>query len=220
MGASVAIRKIDDFDSAFRELGAKVGPRTGRNKRTQDEKDWYVLRCYLQQAIAAKKFSLPLVVTRGSPPAPDFSLEHKRGSAVIEITEATNNADQREMTLGELRGVPYLLGELGGRFEGGGGEPGHLWASDILEAVERKRSKSIFLLRNTDRHLVIYPNSNASSLISDDEGERRAFSILLDRIDAKRQELKKLANGCFVHVLGKSHIFFNVLGPPLVRRRN
>jgi len=220
MGASVAIQKIDDFDSAFGELGAKVGPRTGRNKRTQDEKDWYVLRRYLQQAIAAKRFSVPVVVTRGSPPAPDFSLEHKRGSTLVEITEATNKADQREMTLGEIHDVPYLLGELGGRFEGGGGEPGHLWACDILDAVERKRSKSIFLLRNTDRHLVIYPNSNASSLILDYDGERRAFSILLGQIDAKRQELTKIVNGCLIHILGKSYIFFNVLGRPLVRRRN
>jgi hypothetical protein len=123
------------------------------------------------------------------------------------------------MTRLEVHDKPVLLGELGGRFHGGGGEPGHLWASDIVEAIGRKESKSIFSAIALDRHLVIYPNSNASFLIFNDEDERRAFLILLDVIDSRRGELLKITNGCFVHVLGKEYVFFDVLGRPERRRR-
>jgi hypothetical protein len=210
--AAITIAKLEEFHGAFGELGAKVGPRRGNNRRTQDDKDWYVVRRFLKEAIVAKRFQLPLKIERGHPPEPDFAVEYRRTRAMVEITEATNEADQREMTLQEVIERPILLGELGGRFKGGAGEPGHVWTSDVVEAIERKVKKTIFFNSSPERHLVIYPNSNASALISSREDERRAFALLLGVLNTKRANLERCTNGCLLHVLGKEYIFFDILG--------
>jgi hypothetical protein len=214
----ITIVQRDDFEAAFGALGAKVGPRLGIKKRDHDEKEWYVVRRFMKEAIAQKMFLPPLTIEKGHPPEPDFIVQHK-SKVLIEITEATNGADQREMTLLELSDKPILLGELGGRFEGGGGEPGHVWSSDIVEAIERKETKTIFSSTSAERHLVIFPNSNASTLIFNDKDELRAFSILRKAIDERRSKLTRITNGCFVHVLGKDYVFFDVLGRGTRRRR-
>jgi hypothetical protein len=216
---SVTILELSNFDAAFGEIGAKVGPRTGPNKRSQEEKEWYVIRRFLGPAIARGIFRLPLVINKSFPPEPDFVVRHDRGHALIEITEATSPEDQKEMTLQEQTDEPILLGELGGRFAGGGSEPEHLWVSDIVDAIKRKATKSIFSSLGAGRHLVIYPNSNASSLIFDHENERRAFSLLASAIDSKRTALSQVANGCAVHILAKDYVFFDVLGKSTRRRR-
>jgi hypothetical protein len=218
MRASVTIARLDEFEIAFGELGAKVGPRLGTKKRTHDEKEWYVIRRFLDEAIARKLFSLPLTVEKGHPPAPDFLVRDKR-EAFVEITEATDEADQREMTLIELSDKWILHGELGGRFNGGGGNPGPTWASDIVKAVERKKGKSIFAPTSSERHLIIYPNSNASALIFSREDEVSAFSTLLNVINPRRSELLRITNGCLVHILGKEYVFFDVFGRATRRRR-
>jgi hypothetical protein len=218
MRAPIEIVTLEQFDVAFGELGAKVGPRTGPHKRTQDEKEWYVLRRFLKEGVHGRRFKLPLVVRKGVPPEPDFVIEGPQ-RALIEITEATSEADQREMTRQEFSDRAILLGELGGRFEGGGGEPGHLWASDIVEAIKRKKNKSIFSCQGMRRHLVIYPNSNASALLFSDKDERRAFALLVSLIDPEWDELSRVANGCSVHILGKDYVFSDVLARATRRRR-
>jgi len=72
MSASVSIREFGEFDLSFGELGMKVGPRVGNNKRTQDQKDWYVVRRFLKEAIAARKFQLPISVEKSDPTRSGF----------------------------------------------------------------------------------------------------------------------------------------------------
>jgi hypothetical protein len=73
-----------------------------------------------------------------------------------------------------------MLGEFGGRFSDGASRPGLVWASDIVDAIRRKSGKSIFRTSLTGRHLIIYPSSNASFLLSEeheeDEREQSAIS--------------------------------------------
>ncbi len=44
MTSLITISSIKDFDVAFGQIGLKVGPRTGLNKRTKDEKEWFVVQ--------------------------------------------------------------------------------------------------------------------------------------------------------------------------------
>ncbi|MFL5071091.1 MAG: hypothetical protein ACJ8D9_16030, partial [Xanthobacteraceae bacterium] len=101
---------------------------------------------------------------------------------------------------------------LGGRFAGGASRPGRVWALDVLDAINRKAGKAICLPSDTNRHLIIYPNSNASFLLFDKEGERDAFRYLDDEITRRRDECVKAMNGCLVHILGKDHVCFDLLG--------
>ena len=109
-----------------------------------------------------------------------------------------------------------MNGELGGRFKGGaaGNALEVAWANDVVEAIERKSPKAIFRKSNTQRHLVIYPNSNAS-LCEEDE----ATAILKNKIAESRQRLVEMSNGCFVHVLGEQNLVFDALGHFLSQTR-
>ena len=58
---------------------------------------------------------------------------------LVEITEATDESDQREMTAFERSGKRVaLLGHSGGRFSRGASRPGLVWASDVVKRNEMR----------------------------------------------------------------------------------
>ena len=201
---------------AFGTLGLHVGSRTDSDRRTQDGKEWWVVRRFLKAALLANVLPTPLAIWKEQPPMPDFGAEFgdAQSPAFIEITEATHPDDQREMTeLLERSGKSaMLLGELGGRFSGGASEPEYVWASDIVDAMKRKAGKSIYSLDAYNRHLVINPNSNASILIADEEHERRAFTILAQTLEPRMTEYIGITSRCAIHVLGKHFVCIDLLG--------
>lgn len=215
MAIRIHVADISTFDEAFGSVGQRVGPRTGSDKRTQDDKEWWVARRFLRAALQLNAFAMPLTIWKEQPPLPDFGVEFGSAlsQALIEITEATHPDDQREMAEFERSDKSaMLIGELGGRFSGGASEPGHAWTSDVIAAIERKAGKSIYSMDAERRHLVIYPNSNASVLIMSEEHERKVFSILTHAIDPRRTEYVGIAKGCAISVLGKHFLCFDLLG--------
>jgi hypothetical protein len=211
--AQIEISDYANFDTAFGETGMVVGPRTGSSKRSKDEKEWWVARRFLKAAIPERVFTLSLSIRKGQPPEPDFVLEQGNGSAWLEITEASDEADQKEMTTIEISNESAVLrGTFGGRFKDGASQPGRAWATDVVNAIERKARKTIFSTSGSCRHLVVYPNSNAASLLSDAEGELTAMEYLRDVIFDRRESLVQTTNGCLIHVLGAEYVFFDVVG--------
>jgi hypothetical protein len=206
----------------------RVGSRTGPDKRTKRQKEWHVFRRFLEKAIPADIVRLPVKCRHGCPPCePDFVLMRPGTAdviALVEITEATIEADQREMTTFALSNKRMALpGHSGGRFPRGAGEPGLAWASDIIDAIKRKETKVIFKSSLTPRHLIIYPTSNASLLLGDQLGQEgknecKAIGHLREAIDSERNNLAKVTNGCLVHVLGNRHICIDVVGGMRVLR--
>lgn len=136
----VEIDRLSDFDACLGGLGVHVGARTGPNKRSQDAKEWFVLRHFMAAALPLNIFQIPITITKGHPPQPDFAVMHgaAREPAPIEITEATHPDDQREMTEFHKSGeAVMLLGGFGGRFAGGACQPKLTWACDIHDAIAR-----------------------------------------------------------------------------------
>jgi hypothetical protein len=213
MPETVNVPDLARLCAAFGTLGSRVGLRTGGDKRTQDDKEWFVVRRFLKVALGEGVLKAPVTIQKQQPPLPDFGLQFGDAIAHLEITEATDPADQREMTAFERSGKSMmLLGEFGGRFSDGASQPGRTWASDVIDAINRKRGKAIFDKGDAGRHLVIYPNSNASSLVNDMEDERTAFGFLGELIEANRRGFVDATSGCLVHVLGKELVGFDVLG--------
>jgi hypothetical protein len=149
-----------DIERAATSVGLPVGARTGPGKRSKEKKEWFVLFGFLKTAILNRTFKLPIAVRNGHPPdEPDFVTEPTVD--LFEITEATVESDQKEMTAFERSGKEMMmLGAFGGRFAGGGGWPGAVWATDIVSAIMRKRRKRIFQDSTSVRDLLVYPNSN------------------------------------------------------------
>jgi hypothetical protein len=220
MTETVNVLDLAGFCSAFGSLGSRVGPRTGGDKRTQDQKEWFVVRRFLKVALREGILNAPISIQKQNPPLPDFILQFVDAIGHIEITEATDPADQREMTVFEQSGnSSMLLGTFAGRFSDGASQPGRIWASDIIDAINRKRGKAIFEKSEVGRHLVIYPNSNASALVNDEEDERTAFGFLEELIAANLNGYAEITSGCLVHVLGKDLVGFDVLGGAYLARR-
>jgi hypothetical protein len=206
---SFDVRTPNDLDRIGQAVGIPVGPRTGRSK---EKKEWYVLLNFLKGAIPAGMFNLPMSVRNGAPPdEPDFIV--CSGDATvgwIEITEATDEADQWGMTAFERSGKSVaLVGEFGGRFADGAARPGLAWAAD---SIKRKSGKAIYQSAHVRRHLLIYPNSNASFLLFDEDGEREAVDDLRAEVMKYDGTLAQLVNGCAIHILGGYLICIDALG--------
>jgi hypothetical protein len=208
---SFEVRTLGDLDRVAEAVGLPVGPRKGRSKA---KKEWYVLLGFMKEAIPSGMFELPITVRYGIPPnEPDFVVA--RGDTtvgLVEVTEATDEADQKGMTAFERsEKSAALVGEFGGRFADGASRPGLAWAADIVDAIRRKDGKAIFQNLPTRRHLLVYPNSNASFLLFDEDDEREAVDYLRAEV-AKDSALSNLVNGCVVHVLGGYLVCVDALG--------
>jgi hypothetical protein len=223
------ISKVEDLEGVAVSVGLPVGPRTGPGKRTHEKKEWFVVLGFLEGAIPAGVFKLPIAIRGGRPPdEPDFVIMRARTNddiiGLVEITEATDKSDQKEMHAFERSGKRMaMLGHSGGRFPGGASRPGLAWASDIIDAIKRKETKVIFKSSLTPRHLIIYPTSNASLLLADQphqdgKNEREAIGHLRQAIDSAGN-LARVTNGCRVHVLGERHICVDVVGDMKVLHR-
>jgi hypothetical protein len=212
------VRSIDDLDRIGEAVGLPVGPRKGRSKT---KKEWYVLLAFLKGAIPSGMFDLPITVRNGSPPEePDFVIT--RDDVVVdllEVTEATDEADQQGMTAFEASGKSAaLVGEFGGRFADGVSRPGLAWAEDVIESIKRKSGKAIYKTSSASRHLLVYPNSNASRLLNGERGEREAIDDLRTKL-AKDCSLVHMVNGTVIHVLGAYFICIDALGDMKVLTR-
>jgi hypothetical protein len=133
----------------------------------------------------------------------------------IEVTEATDEADQKEMTAFERSGKSVaLVGTFGGRFADGAARPGLAWAADVVGSIKRKSGKAIYQSTHVARHLLIYPNSNASLLLFDQDDEREAVDFL--RAEVLKCDdtlaLARVVNGCAVHILGGYLVCIDALG--------
>jgi hypothetical protein len=209
---SFEVRTLGDLDRVAKAVGLPVGPRKGRSKA---KKEWYVLLGFMKEAIPSGLFDLPITVRNGIPPdEPDFVVAHGDTMVgLLEVTEATDEADQKGMTAFERSGKPVaLIGEFGGRFADGASRPGLAWAVDIVDSIKSKSGKVIYRTSPASRHLLIYPNSNASILLSDEDDEREAVDDLRAELAKYAGSLESLVNGCAVHVLGGYLICVDALG--------
>jgi hypothetical protein len=209
---SFDVRTPNDLNRIGRAVGLPVGSRTGRSK---EKKEWYVLLNFLKDVIPTGMFNLPMSVRNGTPPdEPDFIMWREDATVgLIEITEATDEADQKGMTAFERSGKSAaLVGEFGGRFADGAARPGLAWAADVVDSIKRKRGKAIYQSAHVARHLLIYPNSNASFLLFDQDDEREAVNDLRAEVMKYGGTLARLVNGCAVHILGGYLICIDALG--------
>lgn len=97
------IREFSDrgtFSDELGSLGVLVGPRKGPSRRTQDQREDYVLRRLL---IAWKRrnvvqFPFTVYASRQAPKQPDFVVKDASGCWGMEVTEAGSRSHQKWMT--------------------------------------------------------------------------------------------------------------------------
>ena len=81
-----------------------------------------------------------------------------------------------------------------------------------MESIKRKSGKTIYQSAPVPRHLLIYPKSNASFLLFDQDDEVEAVDELRSEVMKYDGMLARLVNGCAVHILGGHLICIDALG--------
>jgi hypothetical protein len=91
----------------FGTLGCAVGPRTGPDARTHEQREWWCMRRYIFTLAEVDRLEFPISIEKGE--RPDFRCEFGSRALGIEVAEATHWSDQREMTEFDLYDREHVL---------------------------------------------------------------------------------------------------------------
>lgn len=135
-----------------------VPSRSRRERRHQAHKEWYCARRYLVGLAVAGYLQFPLTIRKAE--SPDFLLEWPDGRTTgLEITEATTEAFQRDLTGTERSGEAQPLAPPEGW---AGDEPERALAQIVRMSIQSKARKIArsSAWRKASRHdLLLYDNS-------------------------------------------------------------
>jgi len=184
-----------------------VGPRTGPNKRSQGDKEDYVLRRLLAAWTIAGRIAFPCEIraARTDKGEPDFLLTLPDGrTAGIEITEAGEEKYQEWLTHTEL-GEEDVIDDPFDPSE-------QRTVSELVQAIERKVDafdRGSYRSPGTC-HLVIYDNTASGSYLD--------YSDLVARLRTQVHERSNAFAGRFatVAVIFGERVVLDVLGQPTV----
>ncbi len=203
---SVRFDSPECLSAYFGRNGASVGPRKGTNRRTQEQKELFNVRQYLLALAANDRLGFPLILVIGD--KPDFVLSNGLSEEWgLEVTEATTNKWQRELTISEGK-EPSV--QLLGRDGWAGNSAERETCAAILRAMRRKAKK----IRNghykpiSRYDVLIYVNVRAF-FYSDEE----VFRLLLPRIARWRSQWSGLGR---VEIIAALHLFHDVTQKPIL----
>jgi hypothetical protein len=217
---SYQIDCLEDVQRVRREVGLPF-PCNATSPDSKAKREHYVLLAFLVEAsMASNLIPTPIKLRQGNPPdEPDFVAECGSTPTWFEVTEASDTADRQENAkLLRSHQETIFIGEFGGRFADGIVDAVKPWIGDIVAAIERKTTKVVCRTSHIARHILIYPNSNASYWM-DEREERRAFGNLRASLALKQEQLPITVNGCWVHVVGRHFVAFDILRRMQFRRK-
>lgn len=198
------LSKNSNVRKEFGTLGASVGPRRGPDRRTKDQKEWYCLRRYLLTLAAHDLLSYPVEIAKSE--RPDFLVDAHHG---IEVTEATEEDWQRELTESEAGGdddpaEAELIGDDG--FVGE--QPERDWCAAIIRAINSKvdsLNSPDYPVTSCD--LLVYVNSRMSNVVH----EERAIEVLTVAAASQLERWKACARLRRVAVLTNSRVLSDLI---------
>jgi len=161
--AGQPMRNLDEMLAFIRSTllnVGTVGPRTGPDRRTKDQKEWYCVARYLPTLAKQKLVQFPLELLKSE--SPDFVLTQDNGAEYgIEVTEAAERDYQEELAKTENLTRAHRISRDG-------------WIGDaqerdctksILTAIQRK---AVNINRETYRvaccDLLVYENCRAGGV--------------------------------------------------------
>jgi hypothetical protein len=192
-----------ELGKTFDTLGASVGPRRGPDRRTKDQKEWYCLRRYLLTLAAHDRLSYPLDISKSE--RPDFIV----GSRGVEVTEATEEDWQRELTESEAsKGDCLTEAKLIGDDGFVGEQPEIDWCAAVTRAVNSKvdsLNSPSYPVASCD--LLIYVNSRMSLIVD----ELRAIEVLAEASKREMERWKACARLGRIAILTNRRLLPNLL---------
>ena len=142
-------QKPSDIWEQMGDRGMNVGPRYGKNKRSNQDEELWCLRRLLDVLVEHNKIDWPLSVQQSD--APDFSVTENCVSYGLEVTQAISSEDARELTEAERSqsGV-YFIGDFGGRKPASKLETAAEFTFNIQSVINKKSQKPYVISNQTD----------------------------------------------------------------------
>lgn len=184
----------DGVRATLGDIAIDIPGRTGDERRSADDRDWWCLRRWLLTMSEQEQIpAFPCHLRR--PPhghGPDFILRFpalNNGDMGVEVTEATCPEDQIERTRGEQAKGAYEMGQFGGRSYQAG--PNSIIENDYIEhvitALDGKLAKadSYFQVCHV-LDVLIYVNNNAGFFVQLADVIDKLSKTIGDRVSANR----------------------------------
>ena len=193
------LRSADTIADDLGLIGASVGPRTGPNRRTNGEKEDYILRRLLAEWKSRGRLQFPVDIRaeRDGPGEPDFLLCLRDGKSLgIEITEAGEQEHQRWLTraepamrAGNVVHVPFEADT-------------QRTADEIIRAISRKVGKyAAGSYGRVPCHLVVYDTAAGGGFLDKRE--------LIDAAVARHELFGGFAK---VHLISGLRVWLDISG--------
>lgn len=187
---------FETFSETLGGIGAWVGPRLGPDRRTKEQRELFCLRRYLVALKLRQQLSYPFTVTHLAAGAgPDFLLRFQGQSPVgLEVTEASDEAHQREMTESEDSGDLCMH---------------EIWPEEVIEAIgdaiRKKLNKGAdgCYGREGPCDLLIYDNTRSGDFVDYPGAVLNALHAPNGWSEIFRR----------IHILCGETIHFDVFGP-------
>jgi hypothetical protein len=93
---SLEATNLQSLMRQLRSVGRYLGPRSGLNKRSKEDKELFCLRRYIATVAAKRQWDYPCAVNTGE--SPDFMIKFGNLNQGLEIREAATEVFQRELT--------------------------------------------------------------------------------------------------------------------------
>lgn len=174
----------ETFSDVLGGLGAWVGPRLGKDKRTHEQKELFCLRRFLVALKATARISYPMSVTHvADGHGPDFAISMGDGSELgLEVTEAGDAEHQVALAGTERSGALYQHG---------------IWEEETVDSINNIVKRKINLGQDGKYNifkscdLLVYDNTRSG--------------VYLDYSDVV-QRLKQIKPADFGSVFRRLHI--------------
>ena len=189
----------------IRGVGRRVGPRTGLRKRSKADKELFCLRRYIATLAVNSRWNYPCVVEMGE--SPDFMVSVGGVNRGLEITEATTQAFQKELTKIE-RDRDAVKGLDDGWI---GDTPEREWCEAVISAITIK----VGIIKNyraAHRHDILVYSNHPSDFVRGMDGRHPEYERLQMIAHRRAQTWKSESRLGVISVIDGRTLIYDLIG--------
>jgi hypothetical protein len=179
--SSLEATNLQSLMRQLRSVGRYVGPRSGLNKRSKEDKELFCLRRYIATVAAKRQWDYPCAINMGE--GPDFMIKFGNLNRGLEIRDATTEVFQRELTA--FQREPNVNSQLDDGWVGD--TPERAWCKAVLAAIADKVEK-IKSYRQAQCHDILIYSNHPTDLVRGMNGKHPEYKQL--QLQARQDALK------------------------------
>jgi hypothetical protein len=193
------------FIPCLRRIGRKVGPRSGLARRNKEDKEQFCFRRYALTLATHRMWRFPCKVSMGE--RPDFMVTFGSKSHGVEVTEATTELFQRDLTRSERCGSLYE--DMDDGWVGDG--PEQAWCKAVVDAIEAK-VRLIGGYRPAARHDILIYSNHPTDSVRGMGGRRPEYDRLQSFAQQRVESWKREPSLGIISIIDGSTLLYDLTG--------